>query len=56
VEAFAPRPEGTPVHKEAEITVIASLASYLLTTLVIILPLLVLVLLRGRGPPAVAWS
>jgi hypothetical protein len=49
VEPFTPTPEGTPGHEEAELPVIASLGSYLLTTVVIILP--VLLMQRGRGIP-----
>ena len=42
VERFTPTPEGTPGHREAELPVVAALSSYLLTTVVIALPVLLM--------------
>ena len=49
VEPFSPTPENTPGHREAELPVVAALASYLVTTVVMIVP--VLVMARVSRPP-----
>lgn len=50
LEGFTPTPENDPGHEAAELPVIASLAAYLLTTMVITLPLLVMMRGSGRAP------
>lgn len=47
VQEFIPTPEGTPGHEEAELPVMASLASYLVTTALLAVGFLLM--LRGRG-------
>lgn len=49
VEAFTPRPEGAPGHEAAELPAIASLTTYLVSSVVITLP--VLLMLRSRKFP-----
>lgn len=46
VEAFVPTPEGTPGHEEAELPVIAALGGYLVATVMITVPFLLM--LRSR--------
>jgi hypothetical protein len=46
VQSFVPTPEGSPGHVEAEMPVIAALSGYLLTTVLIAIPLLLMA--RGR--------
>lgn len=46
LESFTPTPEATPAHEAAELPVVAALASYLVTTLIITLPLIFMT--RGR--------
>ena len=50
VQEFSPTPEGTPGHEEAEHPVVAALASYLVTTVLLTLPLTYM-LLSGRRMP-----
>lgn len=47
VEAFVPTPEGTPGHEEAELPVMASLGAYLVTTVLLTVPFLLM--LRSRA-------
>jgi len=50
LEGFVPTPENEPGHESSELPVIAALASYLLTTLVITLPVLFMARATGRVP------
>ena len=50
LEVFTPTPEHTPGHEAAELPVMAALASYLVTTLIITLPLIFLTRGRSRVP------
>ena len=54
LEAFTPTPESEPGHEAAELPVIAALAAYLLTTMIITLPLLVTMRGTGRAPRGAA--
>jgi hypothetical protein len=47
VEALTTIPEGAPGHREAEVPAVAGLATYLLTTLLLVVPV---ILLARRGP------
>lgn len=49
VEALTTIPEGAPGHREAEVPAVAGLATYLLTTLLLVVPVILLAR-RGRAP------
>lgn len=49
VESLTGIPEGAPGHREAEVPAVAGLATYLLTTLLLVVPV-VLLAQRGRAP------
>ena len=50
LENFTPTPENSPGHEAAELPVMAALASYLVTTLIITLPLIFMTRGRSRVP------